>query len=302
MKKTKTEEASVASLPETAPLNHIVNRYDFTVVYSIKDGNPNGDPDAGNRPRVDDATNHGLQTAESLKYKIRRAVELIKENSEGFDVFSRSGIVANDEFEKISDQTKSKSLKDCRPSICSKYWDIRAFGGMLSTGLFSGDSNGQLRGPVQLSMGRSVNELDIQHLTITRCYVTDKKDAEKERTMGGRYFTPFGLYVVHGYVGVPMAKKTGFSQEDIDLLFNAITHMFENDNSSGRFGMGIEKFYVFKHNTELGSLPQHMLNNSVLVKLKDGVTHPRTASDYTISIDEDVKQKMVGKVELIELV
>ena len=190
---------------------------------------------------------------------------------------------------------------DVRPVLCEKYFDIRAFGGVLSTGIFEGDVNGQLRGPVQLGMSRSVDPIDIQQITMTRCCVTNKKDIDKERTMGSRYITPFGLYKVCGTVMVPYAEKTGFSESDLKLLWDSLINMFENDKSTGRPEMGSVKLVVFKHQSKLGNHPSGVLYRSVNAVKKDGVQFPRNVEDYTIIIDENIKKSISGKVEIIEL-
>lgn len=287
-------------------LSPITNKYDFTVYFYVKDGNPNGDPDSDNRPRLDDRTRHGEVTAECLRRKIRNYVEMAMDGKDGNDIFVRSGeildgrSVYNNITEEVSKEVKSKLMKDVRPILYTRYFDIRAFGGMLSTGLFSGDPDGQLRGPVQFGMSRSIDPIDLQQITITRCCVTDKKDTEKERTMGGRWITPFGLYKVNGSIMVPYAEKSGFSEIDLNLLFDAITNMFENDKSTGRPDMGVVKFVVFKHNSRLGSFPSWKLTEAVIAKKKDGVINPRDVNDYTITIDETLRKQLDGKVEIIE--
>ena len=280
--------------------NVLTNRHDFTLLYYVKGGNPNGDPDYDNRPRLDDRTRHGEVTAECLRRKIRNYVEMSKQGEKGYDIFVRSGAILNDITGEISKEVKSKLMKDVRPVLYQRYFDLRAFGGVLSTGLFSGDPDGQLRGPVQLGMSRSIDPIDLQQITITRCCVTDEKDTEKERTMGTRWITPFGLYMVHGSVMVPYAEKSGFSETDLELLWEALSNMFENDKSTGRPDMGSVKLVVFKHNSRLGSFPSWKLNNAVVSKKNDGVVSPRDVSDYTISIDEELKKQLVGKVDLIE--
>lgn len=280
----------------------VSNKHDFMFLFSIKNGNPNGDPDADNRPRINDSTGIGIVTDVCIKSKIRKYIEVTKSGVNGYDIFGRSGTIANDVYEDSAKEVNSKSLKDVRPFLCQKFFDIRAFGGVLSTGPFKGDSDGALRGPVQLSMGESIDTIDIQQQTITRCYVTDKKDADKERTMGTRSFTPFGLYKMEGSVWVPDCKKTLFSENDLDVLFDAITNMFENDNASNRFGMALQKFVVFKHKSEMGNFPRHKLFESVIIKKKDGIVAPTKYSDYNIYMDDDAVAKYSENVEVKNIV
>ena len=288
--KTKTNNSKNTTTTD------IQAKVDFTLLFMVKDGNPNGDPNMANQPRQDSKTRQGLVTGECLKRKIRNQMEFLGKN-----LFVRSGNVLNDITEELGNEKKTCKFDDIRPELCQQYDDVRFFGGVLSTGIFNGDADGQLRGPVQIGMARSIDPIDIQRITVTRCCVTDKKDLEKERTMGERFITPFGLYRVHGSISVPYCEKTGFSQADLDLFLECLTQMFENDSSSGRPEMSAVKLFVFKHKSKLGNMPWFVLDEMVKVEKKTDVVNPRKVSDYNISLDETVRSTLVGKVDVLEL-
>ena len=279
----------------------IRNRYDFVILFDVENGNPNGDPDAGNMPRVDPETGCGLVTDVCLKRKIRNYVETVKEDDPRFGIYIKDGVPLN-----ISDkaalesaghkETDLKALKKTDPDIdkklmqymCGHYFDIRTFGAVMTTFTKGALNCGQVRGPVQLGFARSIDPILPQEVTITRVAITTEADAEKKNTeMGRKYIVPYGLYRAEGYVSANLARKTtGFSEDDLNLLWTAILNMFENDHSAARGKMAVRELIVFKHNCELGCAPAHKLFDLVKVEHKDGVTAPRSYGDYTVSVDE----------------
>ena len=276
----------------------IRNRYEFVVLFDVENGNPNGDPDAGNMPRVDPETGYGLVTDVCLKRKIRNYVETAKENEAGYRIYIKDGVPLNTsdkeacayvgvDADKLKDaRKKDKHLDEkLRDFMCKNFYDIRTFGAVMTTFVKGALNCGQVRGPVQLSFARSVDPI----LTITRVAITTEADAEKKGTeMGRKYIVPYGLYRTEGYVSANLARKTtGFSQEDLDLLWTAILNMFENDRSAARGKMAVRELIVFRHDTELGCAPAYKLFDLVHVSHKDGVTAPRSYADYTVTVDKD---------------
>lgn len=252
----------------------IKNRYEFVVLFDVENGNPNGDPDAGNMPRVDPETGYGLVTDVCLKRKIRNYVEMAKEGEKGYRIYIKDGVPLNSSDKEACayvgadpDKLKEAKKKDehldekIRDFMCSNFYDIRA---------------------------RSIDPILPQEVTITRVAITTEVDAEKKNTeMGRKYIVPYGLYRAEGYVSANLARKTtGFSEEDLELLWTAILNMFENDHSAARGKMAVRELIVFKHNCELGCAPAHKLFDLVKVEHKDGVTAPRSYGDYTVSVDE----------------
>ena len=279
----------------------IRNRYDFVVLFDVENGNPNGDPDAGNMPRVDPETGCGLVTDVCLKRKIRNYVETVKEDAPRFGIYIKDGVPLNASdkaaLESVGHkETDLKVLKKSDPDIdkklmqymCGHYFDIRTFGAVMTTFTKGALNCGQVRGPVQLGFARSIDPILPQEVTITRVAITTEADAEKKNTeMGRKYIVPYGLYRAEGYVSANLARKTtGFSEEDLELLWTAILNMFENDHSAARGKMAVRELIVFKHNCELGCAPAHKLFDLVKVEHKDGVTAPRSYGDYTVSVDE----------------
>ena len=285
----------------------IKNRYDFLLVFDVQDGNPNGDPDAGNMPRIDAETGRGLVTDVCLKRKVRNFVQIIKSDKPGFDVFVKEKAVLNRAIEGAYtelgvDLTKApadakdgkKRNKDgqgqgseidkARIQMCSKYFDIRTFGAVLSVGA----NAGQVRGPVQMTFARSVDPVVTLEQSITRMAVTTEAEAEKQggdnRTMGRKNTIPYGLYVAHGFVSAHLAAQTGFSQEDLDLLWAALNNMFEHDRSAARGLMTTRKLVIFEHDNALGQASAQSLFDLVAIKRKDETKPPRTFSDYEIAI------------------
>ena len=279
----------------------IKNRYEFVVLFDVENGNPNGDPDAGNMPRVDPETGYGLVTDVCLKRKIRNYVEMAKEDADHYHIYIKDGVPLNSSDKEACayvgadpDKLKEAKKKDehldekIRDFMCSNFYDIRTFGAVMTTFTKGALNCGQVRGPVQLGFARSIDPILPQEVTITRVAITTEADAEKKNTeMGRKYIVPYGLYRAEGYVSANLARKTtGFSEEDLELLWTAILNMFENDHSAARGKMAVRELIVFKHNCELGCAPAHKFFDLVKVEHKDGVTAPRSYGDYTVSVDE----------------
>ncbi len=281
----------------------IKNRYEFVVLFDVENGNPNGDPDAGNMPRVDPETGYGLVTDVCLKRKIRNYVETAKEDETGYRIYIKDGVplntsdkeacayvgVAPEKLKDVKKEEKKVLDENIRDFMCSNFYDIRTFGAVMTTFVKGALNCGQVRGPVQLGFARSVDPILPQEVTITRVAITTEADAEKKDTeMGRKYIVPYGLYRAEGYVSANLARKTtGFSQEDLDLLWTAILNMFENDHSAARGKMAVRELIIFKHDCELGCAPAHKLFELVKAERKDGVTTPRGYRDYIVSVEED---------------
>ncbi len=282
--------------------NPIENRYEFVLYFDVENGNPNGDPDAGNMPRINPETGLGFVTDVCLKRKIRNYVELVKEGEPGFDVYVRQGAVLNrvdsQALEALGiDSSKIKSLKKSDPELdfkirdymCAAYYDIRTFGAVMTTFSKNGLNCGQVRGPVQMTFAQSLDPVIPQDVSITRVAKTTEADAEKAGAqMGTKYVIPYALYRCEGFVSANLAKKTtGFSDEDLELLWFAILNMFEHDHSAARGKMSVRALVVFKHDSELGNAPSSKLFDAVGTHLKDGLDSPRGFGDYEpIVVDE----------------
>ena len=279
-------------------MENLKNRIDFVYIFDVQNGNPNGDPDAANTPRVDAEDMHGIVTDVCLKRKVRNYVQTIvaeddkNEFREGYDIFVKDKAVLDALVEKIYDYESVKKIKDkdkkkeevkkkeeAKNLLCKNYFDIRTFGQVIAT---SGKQD-QVRGPIQLTFARSVDEITPRPLTITRCAVT--KEEKKERTMGRKNIVPYGLYVCYGFISANLAKQTGFSEEDLALFWDALKNMFDVDRSAARGLMSAQKLIVFKHDSVLGNAPANKLFDLVKVKkVCDGA--PRSFSDYTVTIDK----------------
>jgi CRISPR-associated protein Csd2 len=282
----------------------IKNRYEFVLLYDVENGNPNGDPDAGNMPRIDPETGYGIVTDVCIKRKIRNYAELVKGDAAGYRIYIKEGIPLNQNHAeayvaiglKTGDKAKLDKVNEARKWMCANFFDIRTFGAVLSVG----DNCGQVRGPVQINFSRSIDPIVQQEVTITRQTVTKIEDAEKERTMGRKHIVPYGLYRVEGYVSAKLAndetKGTGFSEEDLALFWEALVNMFEHDHSAARGKMAVRKFFIFKHESDLGNAPSHRLFEIVKVEKKKSVVIPRKFDDY----DWKVEGKTPDGVELIE--
>ena len=278
--------------------NTIRNRYEFVMFFDVENGNPNGDPDAGNMPRTDPETSVGIVTDVCLKRKIRNFVELTKENEPGFNILIKSDRSLNSKFtdayqaQNLATNQKGKNLDDVKKAqayICKNYYDVRTFGAVMSTG---NDPCGIVRGPVQINFAQSIDPVFIQDITITRqAKTTEDRQADGGTEMGKKSFIPYGLYRAEGYVSALLAQKvTGFSEEDLELLWQAIINMFENDRSAARGKMCLRKLYVFKHDSAFGNAPAHVLFDKIKVEKHPDVVVPRKFDDYTIIVDEVMPQ------------
>ncbi len=287
----------------------IKSRIDFVYVFDVQDGNPNGDPDAGNLPRVDAETGMGLVTDVCLKRKVRNYVQVSKRDEkgnpeEGYDIFIKEKAILNTLIDKAHDDSEVKNAKDkieaARGFMCKNYFDIRTFGAVMSTG----KNAGQVRGPIQFTFARSVDPIAAAEHTITRMAVATEKEAEKQsgdnRTMGRKATVPYGLYVCHGFISANLAQQTGFSEEDLEVFWEALKNMFDVDRSAARGLMSAQKLIVFKHDSPLGNAPANKLFDLVKVEKKEeckGV--PRSFGDYTVTID---KEHIPSKVTVEELI
>lgn len=279
-------------------MTDLKNRIDFVYLFDVQDGNPNGDPDAGNLPRVDAETGMGLVTDVCLKRKVRNYVQTIKNLASGFDIFIREGSILNtliNDAQKIA-TGKGISVKEM---LCRQYYDIRTFGAVISTGDNAGKADGQVRGPIQLTFARSIDSISTSEHSITRMAVTNEKDKEKGRTMGRKSTVPYGLYRCHGFISPSLAKNTGFSEEDLNLFWEALKNMFDMDRSAARGLMSAQKLTVFTHNSEYGNAPANQLFDLVTVKKKEGVEVPRKFSDYIVTVDKKMPDGVTPK-ELIK--
>ena len=272
------------------------NRYDFVMLFDVENGNPNGDPDAGNSPRVDVESGYGIVTDVCLKRKIRNYVELIKEGEPGFNILIKPDRYLNAKFteayEKEGLPTKNKGknpddVKKARDFMCRNYFDVRAFGAVMSTG---DDPCGIVRGPVQINFARSVSPVNIQDITITRqARTTEDRTKTGATEMGRKSLIPYALYRAEGYVSAALANKvTGLSEEDVELLWTAIENMFENDHSAARGKMCMRKLYVFKHESVLGNCPSHLLFDRISVQEKTEI--PRSFQDYEITVNREMPE------------
>lgn len=284
--------------------NAIKNRYEFVMLFDVENGNPNGDPDAGNMPRTDPETSFGIVTDVCLKRKIRNYVELVKEGEAGYNILVKADRSLNSKFAESYDNLglpknpKGKNADDVKTAqkyMCANYFDVRTFGAVMSTGDYS---CGVVRGPVQMNFAKSIDPVYVQDITITRQAVTTDADfKEKKSEMGKKSFISYGLYRAEGYVSAMLAQKVaGFSEEDLELLWTSIINMFENDRSAARGKMCLRKLYVFKHDSALGNAPAHVLFEKIKVEKKPDITAPRVFDDYIITVDPN----MPSGIEFIE--
>lgn len=274
----------------------IANRYEFVLLFDVTNGNPNGDPDAGNMPRLDPETNQGLVTDVCLKRKIRNYVELEQEGAAGYDIYMQEKSVLNNQHKKAYDALDIKpepkklpkdvaKARELTAWMCGNFFDVRTFGAVMTTEV----NAGQVRGPVQMAFANSIEPIIPIETSITRMAVTNEKDLEKERTMGRKHIVPYGLYRAHGYISAKLAERTGFSEEDLALFWRALTNMFEHDRSAARGEMASRELVVFKHDNALGNAPAHTLFDRVTVARTDGTEDApaRRYSDYRVAIDRD---------------
>ena len=270
----------------------IKNRYEFVVLFDVENGNPNGDPDAGNMPRIDAETGYGIVTDVCIKRKIRNYVEVVKEDCARFKMYVKEGAVLNKQHETAyaelgldpKDEKSSKNNREpLRDFMCNNFYDIRTFGAVMTTKV----NCGQVRGPVQINFARSIDPIVAHEVTITRMAVTTEKDAlNKTNEMGRKHIVPYALYKTEGYISANLAKKTtGFSEEDLELLWEAIVNMFEHDHSAARGKMAVRKLVVFKHENELGNAPSHKLFELITVGRINEESPARQFTDYHVEID-----------------
>jgi CRISPR-associated protein Csd2 len=316
-----TLKPDIPNPKETSDMS-LNNRYDFALLFDVKDGNPNGDPDAGNLPRLDAETGHGLMTDVALKRKVRNFVALTQDQSESapqagekrHEIYVREKAILNvqnqraysalkldapaDEAAAEAGETEAKKGKKekrkgsasdvdlARKWMCQNFFDVRTFGAVMSTGI----NCGQVRGPVQLTFARSIDPIVALEHSITRMAVATEAEAEKQqgdnRTMGRKHTVPYGIYMAHGFVSSFLAKQTGFGEDDLELLWQALEHMFEHDRSAARGEMSTRGLYVFKHSSELGNAHAHDLFDRVRVRRKPDIDVARAFSDYEVSIDD----------------
>ncbi len=280
--------------------NVISNRYEFVVLFDVENGNPNGDPDAGNLPRIDPESGYGLVTDVCLKRKIRNYVETVKEDTEGYGIYIKEDVPLNSSDKKAYEYLKIEDTKDLKKNdpeadrkirdfMCKNFYDIRTFGAVMTTFVKAKLNCGQVRGPVQLGFARSIDPIDSQEVTITRIAITTEEDLAKKSTeMGRKMIVPYALYRVEGYVSANLARKTtGFSEEDLELLWEAILNMFEHDHSAARGKMAVRELIIFKHSKELGDCQAYKLFDAVEVKKKEDVIYPRQYQDYTVTLHKD---------------
>jgi CRISPR-associated protein Csd2 len=276
-------------------MNAITNRYEFVYLFDVENGNPNGDPDAGNLPRIDPETGHGLVTDVCLKRKVRNYVEIVKQGAKGYNIYVREKAVLNRQNEMaykaldLKPETKKLPKKEENAIqltrwMCDNFFDIRTFGAVMTTEV----NCGQVRGPVQLNFSKSIDPIMPQEISITRMAVTNERDLEKERTMGRKHIVPYGLYRAEGYISAHLAngdRGTGFNEKDLDLLWEALVNMFEHDHSAARGKMNARRLIVFKHESALGNAPAHKLFGLVQIIRTNGNSGPaRSFTDYKVTI------------------
>lgn len=293
-------------------MSAINNKYDFSIFFDVQNGNPNGDPDANNMPRINPETGYGIVTDVCIKRKIRNYVEMMKKDCAGYDIYIRQGAVLNDQdkraldelgiknFEKEAKEKKADIDIKVRDFMCRTFFDIRAFGAVMTTFMKGALNSGQVRGPVQLCFAQSIDPVVPRDITLTRVALATAEEAkEKRNTMGGKSIIPYGLYRMDGFISANLAGTTGFSQEDLQVLWEAIINMFEDDHSAARGKMVVRKLYVFKHDSIYGNAPSWKLFDSIKVKRKDSVSVPRCFEDYELSFDENNIPRGVSCTEMI---
>lgn len=285
----------------------IQNRYEFVYLFDVANGNPNGDPDAGNLPRLDPETNRSLVTDVALKRKIRNYVALEKEGAPGFAIYMQERSILNNQHKQayaaLSIEHEAKKLpkdeakaRELTAWMCANFFDVRTFGAVMTTEV----NAGQVRGPVQLAFATSVEPVVPLEVSITRVAVTNEKDLEKERTMGRKHILPYGLYRAHGFVSAKLAERSGFSEDDLALLWRSLVNLFEHDRSAARGEMAARRLIVFKHENPMGNAPAHTLFDRVTVKRNGDESAPaRSFSDYVVGIDREGLQAGVEIVEIL---
>lgn len=279
------------------------NRYEFVFLFDVKDGNPNGDPDAGNLPRVDAETGMGLVTDVCLKRKVRNFVELTQSDNSKRKIFVKEKAILNNLIDESLEQEEVKTKENgdkteaARQWMCKNYYDIRTFGAVMSTG----KNAGQVRGPIQLTFSRSIDPIVASEHSITRMAVTTEKEAEAQsgdnRTMGRKFTVPYGLYRCHGFISAHLADQTGFSEDDLALFWQALMQMFDHDRSAARGEMNPRGLFIFKHDSKLGNAPAGELFRKINVRLKEGVEVPRSPDDYEINVENLENTKRVALIQ-----
>ena len=290
----------------------IKNRYEFVLLYDVENGNPNGDPDAGNMPRIDPETGYGIVTDVCLKRKVRNYVEMVRGDEPGYKIYIKENIPLNvqhkeayvatgtpvptNDNERKAIRNNAAKIQELRQWMCSNFFDIRTFGAMMNTDVPAGI----VRGPIQINFSRSIDPIVQQEVTITRLTVTEEGQ-DKITEMGRKHIVPYGLYRAEGYVSAKLAndptKGTGFSEEDLELFWEALLNMFEHDHSAARGKMATRKLIIFKHESDLGNAPSHKLFELVKVAKKDGVVVPRQFDDYVVTVDKAGVPQGVGLIE-----
>ena len=283
----------------------VKKRYDFVLLFDVKDGNPNGDPDAGNLPRVDAETGMGLVTDVCLKRKVRNYVQIVKESKKPYDIFIKEKAVLNNlikeshEQDTVKTKEKGEKTEAARVWMCKNYYDVRTFGAVMTTG----ENAGQVRGPIQLTFARSIDPIVSLEHSITRMAVATEAEAEKQsgdnRTMGRKFTVPYGLYWANGFVSAHLAGQTGFDEDDLSLFWESLKNMFDHDRSAARGTMSTCKLIVFKHSSALGNAPTHKLFDLVKVERINKDKPARSFKDYSVTIDKD---SLPAGVELLEMV
>lgn len=277
-------------------------RCEFVLFFDVENGNPNGDPDAGNMPRTDPETSHGLVTDVCLKRKIRNYVELTRAGQDGFEIYVKEGVVLNTQHRRaytdqnIEPVSKKLANNELTKFMCEHFYDIRTFGAVMTTEV----NCGQVRGPVQLNFARSIDPIVPQEVTITRVAVTSEKDAErKDREMGRKHIVPYALYRSEGYVSAPLAERTTFSEEDLSLLWEALINMFDHDHSAARGKMASRRLYAFEHESRIGNAPAHRLFDCITAVRRDPTAPARKFDDYEVRVNEAA---VPGGVKLLALI
>lgn len=283
----------------------IKNRYEFVLLFDVKNGNPNGDPDGGNLPRIDPETGHGITTDVCLKRKVRNYIELIKKDQTPYNIYVKEKAILTERRKPAYDavgelKDKAEKISKARAWMCKNFFDIRAFGAVMST---KENNCGQVRGPVQIAFSQSIDPVVPLEASITRMAVETKKESDSQggdnRTMGRKTYVPYGLYRVHGFISAPLAKQTGFSEEDLELFWNALMNMFDHDRSAARGEMASQKLIVFKHDSELGNAPAQKLFSLVKATKVDNSKPSRAFSDYEVVIGKDNVPNSVTLLEML---
>ena len=284
----------------------IKNRYEFVLLFDVKNGNPNGDPDGGNMPRIDPETGHGITTDVCLKRKVRNYVDLVKDNQTPDIIYVKEKAILTERrqpaYEAVADEKdKSAKISKARAWMCKNFFDVRTFGAVMSV---KENNCGQVRGPVQFAFAQSIDPIIPLEASITRMAVETRREADAQdgdnRTMGRKAYIPYGLYEVHGFISAPLAKQTGFSEDDLELFWNALLNMFDHDRSAARGEMATQKLIVFKHTNEIGNAPANKLFDLVQVERTENPdSPPRNFSDYKVLIDKSGAPEGVDVIEML---